>query len=182
MSLRESIQIALLLAIGYILHTVIPGYGGGMKPDLLLAMLFIAILLYPSFKSALLAGLIAGLITALTTSFPGGQLPNIIDKLLTSILVLGLVKVAYGRVNRYVLSGLIGIIGTLFSGVVFVGSALLIVGLPPGASFGLLMTTVVLPAAALNTVGIIILYPIVLFSKRIIDQNRNVPVGEETSK
>ena len=79
MSLRETLQVALLLAIGTLLHLITPGYGGGMKPDLLLSMLFIVILLKPKLQPTIVAGILAGLLAALTTTFPGGQLPNIID-------------------------------------------------------------------------------------------------------
>ena len=92
MNIREMAQISLLLAIGFILHALTPGYGAGMKPDLLLAMLFIIILLKRDFKAALLAGTVAGIIAALTTTFPGGQIPNIIDKVVSSIFVYLLVS------------------------------------------------------------------------------------------
>ncbi|WP_227765556.1 tryptophan transporter [Zhaonella formicivorans] len=171
MSLRDSIQVALLLAIGTILHLVVPGYGSGMKPDLLLGMFFIVLLLKRDFRSTLLASLLAGLLSAFATTFPGGQLPNIIDKLITGLVVFAMVKLLYGRINNYVLTGIIGVLGTLVSGAAFLGSALAIVGLP--APFMALFTTVVLPAAVLNTIAVIILYPVVLFSKNTIERSSN---------
>lgn len=170
MSIKEMAQISLLLAIGFILRLLVPGYGAGMKPDLLLAMLFVIILLKRDFKASLLAGGVAGIICALTTTFPAGQLPNIIDKLLTSIFVFGLVKAFYGRIPTVVLSGIIGAVGTVFSGTAFLLIALALTGIP--APFSVLFATVVLPAAVVNTIGILVLYPIVIFSKQVIDKGR----------
>ncbi|WP_276310788.1 tryptophan transporter, partial [Bacillus sp. STP3] len=51
------------------------------------------------------------------------------------------------------------IAGTFISGLLFLALALLIVGLPGG--FTALVLAVVLPAAALNTIAIIIMHPIV---------------------
>lgn len=168
MSLRESLQVALLLAIGTLLHAIAPGYGGGMRPDLLLSMLFIVILLNPKLQPTLLAGMLAGLLAAMTTTFPGGQIPSIFDKMAAALVVLGMVHIFKGRVNHYILSGLIGIVGTIVSGLIFLGSALVISGLP--VPFGILFTTVVLPATAINTVAVALLYPIVVFSKSTVEK------------
>lgn len=171
MSLRDSIQIALLLAIGTLLHMITPAYGGGVKPDLLLGTFFIVLLLKRDFKSSIIAGLLAGLLSALTTGFPGGQIPNIIDKLVTCLVVYGLISIGYGRINQKLLIGIVGIIGTLVSGSVFLSTALAIVGLP--APFMALFTTVVLPATIVNTIALYILYPIVLFSKNAVEKPAN---------
>ena len=55
-------------------------------------------------------------------------------------------------------------LGTLISGVLFLGSAQIIVGLP--ASFSILFLTVVVPSVALNTVIGLVLYRIVEKSLR----------------
>ncbi|HHU33380.1 MAG: tryptophan transporter [Zhaonellaceae bacterium] len=167
MSLRDSIQIALLLAIGTLLHLVIPGYGGGIKPDLLLSMLFIILMMYKNSKTAALAGFLAGLLSALTTSMPGGQIPNVVDKLITTIAVYFLIKYLSGKVNSKIISLLVGIVGTLISGSVFLLCTLIIVGLP--ASFEFLFATVVLPATLANAIVVLILYPVVVFSKKTIE-------------
>lgn len=158
MKLRDMIETALFLAIGYVLHAIVPPILMGMKPDLLLAMLFLVILRRPSFRNALLAGAIAGIITAMTTSFPGGQVANIVDKLVTSLVTCAMVQL-FGRVDRRITAGFVGVIGTVISGTIFLGTALVMVGLP--GPFAALFTTVVLPAAALNTVALVIIYPIV---------------------
>lgn len=155
---------AVLLSIGYLLHLVVPPIVLGMKPDLLLGMLFVVILLKRDLKLTIQAGIVAGLIAALTTGFPGGQIPNIVDKVLSSLLVLGLVKLADGRLNPKVTAAVVGGLGTLVSGVTFLGTAALLAGLP--GSFSILFATVVVPATLINTVAVVILFPIVEFSRR----------------
>jgi len=161
------VQVALLLAIGTVLHLVIPGYGGGIKPDLLLSMLFIILMMYKNPKTAALAGVLAGLLSALTTSMPGGQLPNIIDKLITTTLVFLLIKLLNEKVNSKILSLVVGIVGTIISGTAFLICTFFIVGLP--APFMLLFSTVVLPATVVNAIVVFLLYPVVVFSKKTIE-------------
>ena len=57
-----------------------------MKPDMMLLMMFLAIVLFPEKKNVLVVALGCGLLSALTTGFPGGQIPNIIDKLVTAFV------------------------------------------------------------------------------------------------
>ena len=168
MSLRANLQVALLMAIGTLLHLVAPGYGGGMKPDLLLSMLFIVILLNPKLQPTILAGLLAGFLAAMTTTFPGGQIPSIFDKLAAAFVAFGLISMFKERINHYVMSALLGLIGTIVSGVIFLGSALAITGLP--VPFEVLFVTVVLPTSIVNTIAIAILYPIVVFSKTTVEK------------
>lgn len=168
MSLRDTTQIALLLAVGTVLRLLVPGYGAGMKPDVALAMLFIIIVLKPNIRVVLTAGIIAGILAALTTTFPGGQIPNIIDKPLTALFVFGIVSLLKDRLPNAVISIVLGLAGTVFSGTIFLLSALGIVGLP--APFGILFTTVVLPTAVLNTVCVLVLYPVVNYSKNMVEK------------
>ena len=116
MDLRELVQISLLLGAGFVLRLIIPGYGAGMKPDVMLIMLFIIIFSKKEFSTTVTAGIVAGMIAALTTSFPAGQIPNIIDKPLTSIFVLALVKLFADKVPSLVSLGVIGFIVTVVSG------------------------------------------------------------------
>jgi len=166
MSVRELIESALLLAIGTVIYMIIPGYGAGMKPDIILAMLFIIIMLRPNLQSALVAGLVAGLLAGLTTTFPGGFFPNVVDRLVTSIVVLGLVKALVGLKQPVVRDIVVSVIGTIVSGSVFLSAALLMVGLP--APFSVLFITVVLPATALNTLVVIFLRPVVIYSRNAV--------------
>jgi hypothetical protein len=156
MKLRKIIISSLLLAIGLVLHQVVPPILFGMKPDMLLSMMFIAILLNKDYKMALLVGLAAGVLTAATTTFPGGQLPNIIDKLITCNCVYLMARLT-DKFNHQIKMFIISIIGTLISGSVFLGSAALLFGLPGSASFTNLMLIVVIPATVVNTIACLVL-------------------------
>ncbi len=160
MKTKELALTALLLAIGLVLHQITIGLLGGMKPDFVVTMLFVAFLLLRNRQLVLPAGLAAGLIAALTTTMPGGQLPNIIDKLITAVIAMGLIRLLTGHINDHVLAGIVGFIGTVVSGTVFLCSAMLIAGLP--VSFKALFVTVVLPTAAINAVLTPVIYGIAM--------------------
>lgn len=89
-----------------------------------------------------------GIMSAISTSFPGGQVANMIDKPITALFTL----YAY----RYLLNGgaikkaVLYFLATVVSGSVFLGVAMLIVGLPGGAPFSAMFLTIVLPTAALS--------------------------------
>ncbi|MDP4154101.1 MAG: tryptophan transporter [Bacillota bacterium] len=160
MNTKNLVALALLVGIGAVLHAVIPGIFLGMKPDMMLAMMFLGIILFPDFKSVLLLGIVTGLIAGITTTFPGGLIPNIIDKIVTSMLFFGLFLSLNKFRNSIVSVAILTAVGTLISGIVFLTSAYFIVGLP-GAFTGL-FAAVVLPAAVINTIAMIIIYPIAL--------------------
>lgn len=186
MRTKDLIQIALLLAIGCILHLLVPGYGSSMKPDTIAAMLIVIVLMYRNLKITITAGAVAGILAALTTTFPGGQLPNIIDKIATSLVVLALAYILANPLERllakksvrifgsnaslgtFLACGIIGFVGTIVSGLVFLGSALLLVGLP--APFEVLFITVVIPAAVASTIAVMVLYPLVAVGKRLVSR------------
>jgi len=171
-TLRDTTQIALLLAVGTVLRIIMPGYGAGMKPDVALAMLFIIIVMKPQFRTVIIAGIIAGILAALTTSFPGGQIPNIVDKPITAMFALGMVTLLKNRIPDAAIATLLGAVATVFSGTMFMLVALLLVGLP--AAFGVLFTTVVLPAAVMNTISVLVLYPVIKFSKNVVESTQRV--------
>lgn len=150
---------SLFAAIGLALHSIIPPIFFGMKPDMMLTMMFLGIALFPSLKNALVLGFLTGILSALTTGFPGGQLPNIIDKPITA-LAFFLMLTAAAKLFKKAGIPVLTAVCTILSGTIFLGSALLIVGLPGGAGFASLFGLVVIPAAILNTVAIIVLYPI----------------------
>jgi hypothetical protein len=161
MNTKTLVGLSLMVGIGAVLHTVVPGVILGMKPDLGLTMMFLAIMLFPEKKNVLLVGIVSGLISALTTGFPGGQIPNIIDKPITAFLFFFLL-LAVKKINKpLVKAGVLTAIGTIISGVIFLSSALVLVGLPGGESFTFFLVTAILPATALNTVLMVIIYPIV---------------------
>ena len=86
MKTKTLVSLAMLLGIGTALHFIIPGFFLGMKPDMMLLMMFLAIVLFPEKKNVLVVALGCGLLSALTTGFPVGQIPNIIDKLVTAFI------------------------------------------------------------------------------------------------
>jgi hypothetical protein len=151
---------SLLLATGLILHQIMPVFGLPMEPDMALATLFLIILLNrDSFLTCLNAGLVTGVFTALTTKFPGGQLPNFIDKVVTTIVVYILISLLYklpfvknisNNAKDWIMSLVIYPLGTFVSGTLFLYSASRIVGLP--ASFTTLVLCVVVPATIINSI------------------------------
>jgi hypothetical protein len=158
MNTKNLVALSLLVGMGAVLHAVVPGFFLGMKPDMMLVMMFLGIILFPDKKSVFLVGAVTGLISGLTTTFPGGLVPNIIDKPVTAFIFFGIL-LALKKFNFSIYTAaVLTAIGTIVSGIVFLGSAYFIVGLP--GPFTALFAAVVLPAAAFNTVFMAILYPV----------------------
>lgn len=166
---KNMIMNALLLGIGALLHQITPALGLPMQPDFALAMLFIIMILNRGkYKTCLVAAIITGIFTAMTTKFPGGQIPNVIDKLVT-VNVVFVIMMIMDKINviknmteekrRRIESFVIFPIGTLVSGVAFLGSASVIVGLP--VSFISLFITVVVPAVIVNLAGGMVLFKVI---------------------
>lgn len=153
---------AILLAIGALLHYVTPALGLPMQPDFALVMMFLIIFMNEDYKTALIAGIITGIFTALSTKFPGGQLPNIIDKLVTANIVYFALLPVRNKFNANVKMSIILLLGTAVSGMIFLGSASFIVGLP--APFNALFIAVVLPAMVINAVIGTVIYNVVKVS------------------
>jgi len=147
MKTNKIIITSLLLAIGLILHQITPGIFLGMKPDFLLIFMILSIILTKDFKMAIVTGIVAGILAALSTTFPGGQIPSVIDKTITSIIVYGI----YKNLNSDSPIKLAGIyfLGTIISGSIFLGSALILFGLP--APFLVLFVSIVLPTSVFNS-------------------------------
>lgn len=177
MNTKKMVINALLLAIGAILHQITPALGLPMQPDFALAMLFIIMIINNNdYKTSIIAAIITGVFTALTTKFPGGQLPNIIDKMVTVnlmyVILLSINKITDSiKINESIKKNLLVLIsfplGTLISGTTFLLSAQYIVGLP--AKFSILFVTIVIPALIINTIGGFIIYQTINISlKRVI--------------
>lgn len=168
MSLRESIQVALLLAIGALLHMITPQILPGMKPDPSLAMLFVVVMLHRNIRAVILAGMVAALLATLTGT-PGMQVANLVDKFSTTLIVyLVLVKPFYGKINSKVFTGIIGLLGTMTSGAIFLTVGIFILGLD--MNFSTLYATIVMPTALINAVVTMALYPLVVFSKSVVER------------
>ncbi|MBA2872004.1 LytS/YehU family sensor histidine kinase [Anoxybacillus calidus] len=161
MNTRVLVSLALLVGIGSVLHAVIPGFFFGMKPDMMLTMMFLGILLFPSKKTVGLLGIVTGIISGMTTSFPGGLLPNMIDKPITAIVFAALFLLVKKYSQSIIAAAILTAVGTVVSGAVFLTAALLLVGLPGGATFSSLFIAVVLPAVVVNTIAMVMIYPIV---------------------
>lgn len=163
--LKKNVLVAILIAIGILLHTITPALGLPMQPDFAIAMLFIIVLTFGDYKTSLISAIILGIFTALTTKFPSGQIPNIVDKLVTVnfvyILKLLIEKIQSNNIKMIILQTF----GTLVSGTVFLGTAL-VMGILPG-EFSLFFLTIVLPTTALNIVAGFMLYKcFILANKR----------------
>ena len=153
MKTKQLVINSLLLAVGFILHYVTPAIGLPMQIDFSLITLILIINLNKnSFSTCLASGVATGIFAGLTTKFPLGFIPNIIDKIMTTIFVYLLIRLLdkttlHSRIKAIVVNA----VGTLVSGTVFLASALLLTGLP--APFSVLFTTVVVPAIAVNTIA-----------------------------
>ncbi|NLJ79799.1 MAG: tryptophan transporter [Firmicutes bacterium] len=169
MSIRDLVLAGLLMGMGLVLHAVFPGILGGMKPDFSLLMLFVVMMVIPDRRIAIIAGVVTGVLTALTTTFPLGQIPNIVDKGVTTAAVLGMLAVTPKNLKVPV----IGVLGTIVSGTAFLTTALVLTGLP--APFTALFIAVVLPATVGNTLGLAVFYPIV--AKLYDLQSQKAPSG-----
>ncbi|EIT85850.1 putative tryptophan transport protein [Fictibacillus macauensis ZFHKF-1] len=147
-----------LLALGYILHVIVPPFFLGMRPDMMLTMLFLVIILVPNMSNVITAAIVTGVIAALTTTFPGGQIANLVDKPVTAFVFFGL----YVLVSRYkmnnVMATALTFVGTLVSGSIFLTTALAVAGLP--GTFLAIFTAVVVPTAAVNSIVMFVVYPV----------------------
>ncbi|WP_422446574.1 tryptophan transporter [Thermoanaerobacterium sp. DL9XJH110] len=165
MKLKDMILTALLMAIGLVLHQVVPPIVGGMKPNFLLAMLFVALFINNSPKNAFLAGVLGGTFAALTTTFPGGQIANFFEEIITAFVVSLLIKLM-SKLSPHISVPVVGFLGTVESGTVFLTIALLVVGSLPVA-FPVLFMTVVIPTAIINTFVTYVCYNIVFAARKV---------------
>ena len=160
MNTKNLVLMALLVSVGAALYVIIPGFSGGMKPDFMLTMMFIGILLFPNVKSVFLLAVTTGVISGLFSTFPGGFVPNILDKFITAFVFLAFVLILKKTIQKLPVAIGLCAAGTLLSGTVFLSAAIFVIG--ANIPFGVLFTTVVLPAMLLNGVAFAFIYPIVI--------------------
>jgi hypothetical protein len=160
MNTRILVILSLLVGIGAVLHAVVPPILFGVKPDMLLAMMFLGIILFPKLKYVVILALATGVISALTTAAPGGQIANFIDKPITALVFFALFLLVRNKVKDHISAPALTAVGTIVSGSIFLSIALFIVGLMEGG-FIALFIGVVLPAAVVNTLIMAVVYPIV---------------------
>lgn len=160
MNTKNLVLMALLVGVGAALYVVIPGINGGMKPDFMLTMMFIGILLFPNGRDVFLLAITTGVISGLFSTFPGGFVPNVIDKMITAFVFFAIVFVLKQAAQKVTISAVLAAVGTFLSGVVFLSAAIVLVGAK--IPFGFLVLTVVLPAVVMNCIAFALIYPIVM--------------------
>ena len=151
MKTKQLVINSLLLSVGFILHYVTPAIGSMQIDFSLITLVLIIAFNKNSFNTCIASGIATGIFAGLTTKFPMGLIPNIIDKIVTTVAMYFLIKLLdktslQSRIKTVVVYAM----GTLISGITFLTSALILVGLP--APFKLLFATVVIPAVAINTI------------------------------
>ena len=104
MTLRTMTKSAILMTFGLILHMIIPAFFGFMKPDFMLAMMFIGIFSSSNREDSIGIGILAGILTGLTSVMPGGLLANIIDKIITSQVTYTLSNKNINKINWFLTS------------------------------------------------------------------------------
>lgn len=158
MDTKRMVTNAILIAIGAILHQITPGMQ--MQPDLSLAMLFIIIVYNKDYKTSLICGIAIGIFAAVTSKTPNGQIPNIIDKLVTCNFVYFILLPLRNKVSKTVQILTVLPLGTLVSGSIFLTLLMILNGFPI-ETFKTLFISVVLTTAALNMVLGFVLFKIV---------------------
>lgn len=175
MKTRILVILSLLVGIGAVLHAVAPPIIFGMKPDMLLAMMFLGIILFPQIKYVMLLSLVTGAVSALTTTFPMGQLANMIEKPITALVFLGLFLVVKNSVSGNIAAPVLTAIGTIVSGSLFISIGLFVLGAAiPGQGFITLFIGVVLPTVAFNTILMVVIYPVI---QAIMKRSEPIPVS-----
>lgn len=177
--LHKLVLTSLLIAIGFIFRQFIPAIGT-MKLDGLMAVISVILLISQDFRTALLTGLTTGVIAALTTVFPGGQIPIFIDKLVSCLIIYGIIRLAGKYSIHPVTVGIIGFAGTIISGIIFLCGVMLLAKLP--APFMALFSGVVLPAAVLNIPLTLIIFNAVKIAAKLSKAQLFPVLGVPSSK
>lgn len=161
MKTKNLVLMALLVGIGTALYLVMPPVpiGGGIKPDLMLTMMFVGIILFPTVRDTFILSVVTGVLSGLFSSIPGSLIPNIIDKFATGFIFFVVVLLVNKFAKNVVAYGILIGLGTLLSGTVFLSMLLLLVGEMP-AAFGIMFVTGVIPATIANIIAFAIIYPI----------------------
>ncbi len=163
MNTRKMTLSAILMAVGYILHQIVPGipFLGGMKMDFLLVMMFFSIFMMDTYREVLAVAMVCGIISAMTTTFPGGQIANLVDKLITGSLVYFVYNNVAKSLPKTIKVSVIALLGTIVSGGIFLSVGLQVSGAP--ISFLDLFIAIVLPTSVLNMV-------LALFMEKIMER------------
>ena len=121
------------------------------------------------FKKSIVVGLAAGFLSAMVSTLPGGQIPNVIDKLFTAIIIYGVINILNKEINTIKMVA-IQIIGTFISGTIFLTSASLVAGFDPNAIIPAMMTVVATAAIGNVMIGIVV-YKAFVVAQRSLQYN-----------
>src|SRR5690625_603042 len=160
MNVRVLVILSLLVGIGAVLHAIAPPIFG-MTPDMLLAMMFLGILLFPKVQYVVLLSAVTAFIAALTTTFPMGEIASIVEKPLAAFVFFGLFLLIKNLVDVKISAPLLTAIGTIVIGLIFLSVGLFVLKADIPAGFFGLLGTVVLPTTLINTIIMAIVSPIV---------------------
>jgi len=116
-----------------------------------------------------LVAIATGIFTALTTGFPGGQVANMVDKMVTFLLVFAMIGPVLNNFNNKIGMAIITLVGTLISGGVFLGTAALLFGLP--GPFTVLFYTIVIPASLINAFTSVIIFTSLKMGAKVTSNN-----------
>lgn len=164
LNLKKLIINSLLIGMGTILHQITPPIILGIKPDFFLVVLFIIMFINNDYKNNMLCGIIVGILSAITTALPGAQLPNIIDKIITSNIMFVFIKITRNKLKNSINMYLVFFIGTIISGISFLISLSFIIGLP--TNIYILIISVVIPASIVNVISGSFLFNIIKISMK----------------
>lgn len=169
LSISDVILVGVLLAVGAVLKFFVGSIVtvGGMKPNFIIAMYCLAILLIrPKLIEAIIIGIIAG---AICQVLPGTPYINLISEPIGA-LVMALIAYLPLQIKQFSLKPIIGtFISTLASGFTFMGTLYLalFMGADVNTKPFLAFLVVVLGTALINTVIVQVLYiPLKLALKR----------------
>ena len=157
MKTKELVLSALLLGMGAVLQAVVPGLVGGMKPDFIPVMMILSFLLFPKLQNTLIVGFVAGVLAGLT-GMAGAFIPNLIDKVLTALILLGLYTLFAKLLQKTAVAAIFAFVGTTISGLFFLTFASFLIELP--GAVGIMFYSIVLPTAALSAIFMAVIYPI----------------------
>lgn len=162
---RKLSKMSILLALGLVLNLSVQVFSlQGMKVDFVVVMLVISLLNADNHQEMLMAAISFGILTALTTTFPNGQIANLVDKLVVGFIMYNLnrlMKVDYDNKPKVIL---FTALSTIISGTVFLSVALYLSS--STELFNLLFLTVVIPSTIGNSIMMALISTI--FKKRLI--------------
>lgn len=161
---RRISHMSILLALGLVLNLSVQVFSiQGMKIDFVVVMLCISLLSAESFNEAIIAGIAYGVLTALTTTFPYGQVANLVDKIIVACILYTLKKSLKINPNHKLSLVGFGLLGTFISGSIF-----LFIALSLSKTLNLylpLLLTVVLPSMIGNSIMILLFHKTISLKK-----------------